>query len=131
MLFGRQGQICIRERTRCVSAYRDRDGSVAPGTGRMVLAFCPQLTLLASFANTVLVHGRCIGTRISYLDKVLTVVNIHNYGVLKSAALGIICPLPPKMLRSPPPTRFVFSLGILTSKLKTKDDSRLGVTLKV
>ncbi len=55
----------------------------------MVLAFCPQLTLLASFANTVLVHGRCIGTRISYLDKVLTVVNVHNYG-LSSAQISRI-----------------------------------------
>mgnify|MGYP000686098511 CR=1 FL=1 len=64
-----------------VSAAQNRDGSEAPGTGGMVLAFCPQLSLVATFANTVLVHGRCIGTKISYRDKILTVVNIHNYGL--------------------------------------------------
>jgi len=56
------------------------DGTQSPGAGGVVTAICPKLKGMANLMDTVLVPGRCLVTSILLGSKVLTVLNLHNYG---------------------------------------------------
>jgi hypothetical protein len=67
-----------------VSPFLHPDGTANSASGGVVIAVCPAIALVANFEERFLVPGRCMGLSIFVEDKVLTVVNIHNYGYTRA-----------------------------------------------
>ncbi len=57
------------------------DGSVNPASGGLVTAVSPLIKGMANFEDAELVPGRCLCTSVLLGDKVLAVINLHNYGI--------------------------------------------------
>ena len=64
-----------------VSCSLRSDGTFNGGAGGVAIAICPLLNNLAICNPQCVVPGRCLGTSICLGDKVLTVCNVHNYGL--------------------------------------------------
>ena len=66
----------------CLSSHAlNDDGCSSPNSGGVVTLVCPKLCAGANFDTQVLVPGRCICTPVLSGDRVLTVCNVHNYGL--------------------------------------------------
>ena len=71
------------------SECQSADGMLVPSAGGIACATCLTLSRKANFEQNILVPGRCMSLAMSLGDRVLTVVNLHNYAFSVSDVLYV------------------------------------------
>ena len=71
------------------STPRSGDDLQMHTSGGVVIVVAPHLALMDNFEDRLIIPGRCIGISVLGWDKFLSVINLHNYGLLASQVNAI------------------------------------------
>jgi len=110
------------------SSSLDQDGLPMANAGGVVTAICPELAAQANFEERCLVPGRCVAVSILAGARVLTVLNLHNYGLQTSQVQFLATYLSSLAIniKVNPCARFGILVGDLNIKAENEKSFKVG-----